>query len=203
MFVAMASPTAAIRFRNALTYGGLGLGIAAMAAAASRHRGAAGALIALAVIADTFDGRFARRFSRNSQGQDAAIGTQLDSLCDACTFGVAPVVCTIAVTSPGTAGPALWIAGAFYVAAAVTRLAFYNVTRLEIEGFVGLPVPVAALAWSSVLWATLQPTALAVVLLGAAIAMVAPWTIRRPAGAALAAFVLWPIVLGCLHLVAR
>jgi hypothetical protein len=60
-------------------------------------------------------------------------------------------------------------------------------------------VPVAALLWSSVLCMTRQPAALALVLLAAAGAMVAPWTIRRPTGPRLAVFVLWPLVVGLLH----
>jgi CDP-diacylglycerol--serine O-phosphatidyltransferase len=200
---AMTAPAAAIRLRNGLTYAGLGLGLAAMAAAGRGHLPAAGALIALAVIADTFDGRFARRFSRHDDGQESAIGAELDSLCDACTFGVAPVVCTLFSATRGatdiTGAAAMWIAGSLYVAAAVTRLAFYNATHLTIPGFIGLPVPVAALVWSSVLCMTQQPLALTVVLVTAACAMVAPWRIGRPTGAGLALFVLWPVLVGFLH----
>jgi CDP-diacylglycerol--serine O-phosphatidyltransferase len=195
----MTSPGAAIRLRNALTYAGLGLGLAAMAAAGRGHLAAAGALIALAVIADTFDGRFARRFSRPDDHQESAMGLELDSLCDACTFGVAPVVCTMITTTHLTSSAAMWIAGGMYVAAAVTRLAFYNTTHFTTPGFIGLPVPVAALLWSSVLCITRQPLALAVVLVAAAWAMVAPWRIRRPTGAGLAVFVLWPVLVGFFH----
>jgi phosphatidylserine synthase len=199
MFDVMTSPAVAVRLRNTVTYAGLGLGLAAMAAAGRGHQGSAGALVALAVIADTFDGRFARRFSRRDGREDASIGAELDSLCDACTFGVAPVICTVIANTGVPSGPALWVAGGLYVASAVTRLAFYNATHMTTPGFIGLPVPVAALVWSSALCVTRQPLALAAVLVVAAAAMVAPWRIARPTGAGLAAFVLWPVFVGLVH----
>ena len=68
--------------------------------------------------------------------------------------------------------------GSLYLAAAVTRLAFYNVTHDDVHGFIGLPAPVAALVWSSALCVTGSRLALAAVLVGAAVAMIAPW--RHP-----------------------
>ena len=56
----------------------------AIAAALSGHAGAAGGLIALSVIFDTFDGTFARLFARTPQQR--ALGAQLDSLSDAIAF---------------------------------------------------------------------------------------------------------------------
>ena len=67
---------------------------------------AAGALIALAAIADTFDGRFARLFAADA-GQ-VGLGAELDSLCDACTFGLAPVVCTAALAGAAPAIAWCW-----------------------------------------------------------------------------------------------
>jgi hypothetical protein len=53
------------------------------------HLGAAGALVALAVIATV---RWPFRTSVPARGLEPAIGVELGSLCDACTFGMAPVI---------------------------------------------------------------------------------------------------------------
>jgi CDP-diacylglycerol--serine O-phosphatidyltransferase len=187
----MTSPLRAFHPRNAVTYAALLLGTSAVAAALLGHTSTAGAFVAVAVIADTFDGRFARLFPANEL--QPAIGVELDSLCDSCTFGMAPVICTAAISSGNSAAPWIWLAGFLYLFSAVTRLAFYNVTHASVRGFVGLPVPVAALVWSSALCFTSSPTVLATVLVAGAIAMVGPWPIPRPTGAGLLLFALWPL----------
>lgn len=171
----------------------------------------AGLAVAIAVIADTFDGRFARRFG--SDPRRNALGTELDSLSDAIAFGIAPPLCSVLLLSPGsgTVGAVLWIAVFVHAACAVTRLASFNVdatagglaapTRRSGEGgFVGIPVPLAALIWSTAL--LVQPSAavtLGVILVTAA-AMVLPIPIPRPTGAGLALFVLWPLAVCLCHL---
>jgi CDP-diacylglycerol---serine O-phosphatidyltransferase len=186
------SPARAFRLRNAVTYAGLLLGMSATVAALNGEPATAGALIAMAVVADTFDGRFARVFT--SDPTEERLGVELDSLSDACTFGVAPVVCTVALAASGAAGALCWAGGFLYLTSAVTRLAFYNVTHDGVDGFIGLPAPVAALVWASALCFTDSSHVLAGVLAGAGVAMVAPWRIPRPAGAGLLVFALWPIV---------
>ena len=197
----MTSPACGFHPRNALTYAGLLLGLAAIAAAVSGRPAAAGALIALAAIADTFDGRFARLFPADA-GQ-VGLGAELDSLCDACTFGVAPVVCTAALAGAPPAIAWCWGTGCLYLGAAVTRLAFFNVSHERVQGFIGLPVPVAALLWSSVLCFTNRPIALAGVLAAAGVAMIAPVRIPRPTGARLLLFATWPIAVAAAHVAGR
>ena len=82
------SPLGAFHRANALTYVSLMTSIGAIAEAFHGSASAAGALIAAAVIADTFDGRFARLFQRSNG--ERALGVQLDSLSDAIAFGIAP-----------------------------------------------------------------------------------------------------------------
>jgi CDP-diacylglycerol---serine O-phosphatidyltransferase len=188
----MTSPLQAIHVRNTLTYAGLLLGCGAIYAALLDRAAVAGALISLAVIADTFDGRFSRLFTVT--GSEPAVGAELDSLCDACTFGIAPVVCTAALTMDAHPGPLVWMASFLYLMSALTRLAFYNVTHDVIRGFVGIPAPVAALIWSSTLYFSSNPAALSVVLLGTGIGMISPVRIPRPVGAGLALFALWPVI---------
>ena len=190
---ALASPLDAVHPSNALTYASLAAGFAAIAAALDGTTAGAGALVALAVLFDTFDGRFARLFARNEIQRQ--VGVQLDSLADAIAFGAAPVICTWLVSGP-------WFAtSVLYAACAITRLAFYNVSHEQREGFVGLPVPLAALIWSTVLlW---QSTAALTTIVAAvtAVAMVLPIPVPRPRGVGLAAFACWPLIVGVLHVV--
>ena len=68
------------------------------------------------------------------------------------------------------------------------------------DGFVGIPAPAAALAWSSAL--AFNPSVTTVTLLAAALgaAMIAPLTIPRPGRAGLTVFAAWPLVLLVVHL---
>ena len=194
------APFTAFHRANALTYASLIAAVAALAAAAGGHAPAAGALVALAVVADTFDGLFARRFARTEREQ--SFGVQLDSLSDAIAFGIAPSLCVVLLAPPPAApwvAIGWWLACATSAACAITRLAFYNVTRGSAHGFIGLPVPVAALIWSSVLLLEPDRGASAVVMLLTAAAMVAPLRLPRPTGVALGVFVLWPLAVILLH----
>lgn len=187
-----ASPLTAFHPSNALTYVSLVSAVGAMAGAIQGSAAAAGALIAVAVIADTFDGRFARSFQRTPDQQ--AFGTQLDSLSDAISFGAAPCVCMalLAQRDPTLIGPAWWPAFAAFATCAVTRLAFYNVTHGSSNGFIGLPVPVASLVWSSLLLVDPALGGSALLLATVAAAMVLPVRIPRPDGVGLALFCAWP-----------
>ena len=92
---APASPLRAFHASNLLTYASLVAGVGAIAFAARGNRSAAGALIAMSVVADTFDGRFAGLFRRTAMQRQ--VGVQLDSLSDAIAFGIAPAVCMAAL----------------------------------------------------------------------------------------------------------
>ena len=190
-------PLAAFHRANTLTYLSLFSGVAAIAAASHGNGAAAGALIALSVIADTFDGRFARLFERSDD--DRRIGMQLDSLSDAIAFGAAPAASFVllAPRGSGVIEVASWTAVGVFAACAIARLAFYNVTHEwrvhEADGFVGLPAPVAALLWSSLWLANPGPATSVAVLLAIAVGMILPVRIPRPRGAALALFALWPV----------
>jgi CDP-diacylglycerol--serine O-phosphatidyltransferase len=195
----VASPLGAFHRANALTYVSLMASVAAIAAAFRGSASAAGALIAVAVIADTFDGRFARMFERSAG--ERALGVQLDSLSDAIAFGIAPCLCMalLAPRGPVWVEAGWWIAAFTFAACAITRLAFYNVTQEEAHGFIGLPVPVAALIWSSVLLTSPGAGVATLVMLATAAAMVAPLRVPRPTGAGLALFAAWPLAVIVLH----
>ena len=192
----IASPIRAFHLANALTYVSLLAGVAAMACAANELAPATGALIALSVIADTFDGRFARLFDRT--GDELALGIQLDSLSDAIAFGIAPAICAgLLITDAGSwtlSAQVLWWASiAGYAACAITRLAFYNVTCESHSGFIGLPVPVAALIWATALLFAPGPATSVALFATTAALMVLPLPIPRPTGVGLAAFACWPL----------
>ncbi len=198
----MASPADPFDRRNLLTYLSLLCGVGAVAGASTSRAWTAGLAIAIAVIADTFDGRFARRFG--SDPRRNALGTELDSLSDAIAFGIAPPLCSVLLLNEGLSPVdlVLWIAVFVHAACAVTRLAAFNVDATEgpKRHFVGIPVPLAALIWSTAL--LVQPSAAetSLVILVTAAAMVLPIRIPRPTGAGLAVFVLWPVAVGIGHL---
>ena len=189
------SPMAVLDASNLLTYVSLLCGVAAVAAAVADRTSASGALLAAAVVFDTLDGRFARLFARTEMQR--AVGTQLDSLCDAIVFGMVPTAC-VAFLFQGV-GFGWWVAAFVYASCAVTRLAFYNVTHEQHDGFIGLPVPVAALIWASALVSQPSPAALTWVATLTAASMVLPLPIPRPRGAGLAAFLCWPLLVIAVH----
>lgn len=197
----MSAPIGDVHASNLLTYVGLAAALAAVAMAVERSSFAgAGALLAVAALADTFDGRFARRFPRTERQRQ--VGAQLDSLVDAIVFGLAPIVVAGALPGrrDGIAAAAWWAAAFCYVLATVTRLSFYNVDQDE-SRFVGVPTPAIALIWSTCLLWPVAWWAVPFVSSACAVVMVAPVIIPRPRGAALACFALWGVSLVALHTV--
>lgn len=102
---------------------------------------AAAVLVFLAMIFDMLDGRAARWAKQTSE-----FGAQLDSLCDAISFGVAPAFILIKF-SPDFHPRLLWSIAVLFVVCAILRLARFNVETDEEdthEFFSGLPSPAAA-----------------------------------------------------------
>ena len=105
-----------------------------------------GWLIFLAMIFDALDGYVARL-----SGTTSDFGAQLDSLCDAVTFGVAPGFLLVKMC-PRFAflhKEAVWIIAASFAACALLRLARFNVESGDEDDhatFSGLPSPAAAAA---------------------------------------------------------
>ncbi len=94
-------------------------------------------MLVIAVLADQLDGQFARML-----GQTSDIGKELDSLCDAISFGVAPMILiyNIYLNTLGSWGMAI---GLVLVSCSVYRLAKFNVLNVN-EHFLGIPTPVSA-----------------------------------------------------------
>jgi CDP-diacylglycerol--serine O-phosphatidyltransferase len=103
-----------------------------------------GWLIFLAMVFDGLDGYVARLSRAVSD-----FGTQLDSLCDLVTFGVAPAFLLVKMCPrfEYLHSQAVWIIAASYAACAALRLARFNVETSEDDEhmhFSGLPTPGAA-----------------------------------------------------------
>ncbi|MCI4567226.1 CDP-alcohol phosphatidyltransferase family protein [Lysobacter sp. CFH 32150] len=102
------------------------------------------ALIPLAFVFDTLDGRVARWRQSAS-----TLGRELDSLADVISFGVAPAALGYAC---GLQGGWDWIVLSYFVGCGVSRLARYNVTAEQLSGaegkvkyFEGTPIPTSLL----------------------------------------------------------
>lgn len=115
------------------------------------------------MVCDALDGRLAR-----ITGQTSEFGAQLDSLCDAVTFGIAPALLMLRTVQAelfpivgevdilpraAVAGRAVWFIAAVYASCAILRLARFNVenqpdlsSHME---FRGLPSPAAAMSVAS------------------------------------------------------
>ena len=92
--------------------------------------------IILAVLADSCDGRAARLL-----GVSGEFGKELDSLCDLCSFGVAPAI-LIYVYGLQELGVVGQVIAALYTFGGAMRLARFNVNAADVHGyFQGMPIP--------------------------------------------------------------
>ena len=105
--------------------------------------------LVLSGICDAFDGIVARS-KKNRTEDEKAFGIQIDSLCDAVAFGIAPALLCYHMGMNGPLGIAILCA---YSLCAVIRLAFFNVLegkRQQTEDgcnktYRGLPVTTASM----------------------------------------------------------
>jgi CDP-diacylglycerol--serine O-phosphatidyltransferase len=170
-----------------------GLTLMGLAAAINCVLLAMNQLVAYAVISlmvsglcDLFDGVLARRLSGNVAQRQ--FGARLDSIVDACSFGIAPVVLMYAAGLNHPVDVPLLL---LFASAAVWRLAYFDTVGLVTEGnvryFSGLPTTYVALFLPIVfLPGIVAPTWLRGTLLcgvaGLAFAMVSTVPIRKPSG---------------------
>lgn len=194
-------PAALFHTSNAITYLSLlGGFFAYLAAVVFKSWPLVGASMALSVLSDLFDGRFARLFSRTEIMRN--FGVQIDSLVDAVVFGAVPVLCIATLDPPSTHWEliALLAIGFFYNLCALTRLGFYNVFAAQTDDFIGLPTTQMGLAWALFVFArpSLYP-ALGFMIAGG-IAMVSGVPIPRPRNKAFALICAITLAVGLLHL---
>ncbi len=198
------------RFFNlpcAVTMSGLFFGLAsAVLSVSGQFRLAMVALIA-AGLSDLFDGFVARLLDLSDE--EKRFGEQLDSLVDACSFGMAPGL--FLVCRGFRSAPELALVG-FYLAAVVWRLAYFNAFAMEMthrdDTYRGLPVTFAALFFPLGYLIDLvrpdwvEPT-LAILAFGAACLMLSPLPVKKPRGKWYAVFAASAVIVTILFLTAR
>lgn len=166
-----------------LTLGNGTCGLAAIAVAVSdnllwseeQKLMVAGLLIFGGMLFDAFDGHAARMTNQSSE-----FGAQLDSLCDAITFGTAPAV-IVWRYSEVLPHRLAWAVGVLYTLCVLLRLARFNVETKEDsahDSFDGLPSPAAAGTLASLAIAVPHLTTLQTAEYSEQVQMAAAWSLR-------------------------
>jgi CDP-diacylglycerol--serine O-phosphatidyltransferase len=143
---------AVVLLPNGFTLGNLLFGVWAIVLASRGSFSQAGWMVVFGGIMDALDGRVARMTKTGS-----AFGVELDSLVDCITFGVAPafIMYFAVLNQEGSA----WLFSFIYIAAAVMRLARFNVEQggRAKNVFHGLPSPAAGITLASYVWFSQSP----------------------------------------------
>jgi CDP-diacylglycerol--serine O-phosphatidyltransferase len=132
---------------NGATLASLFFGVFAIVASSRSEFDTAARCIVAAGICDALDGRIAR-----ATGTGSRFGSELDSLVDAISFGLAPaMIMYFAVLNRNGWD---WIFAFLFVACAVIRLARFNVEQAgrAKKYFHGLPSPAAGMTLATYFW---------------------------------------------------
>ena len=132
---------------NGFTLASLFFGVFAIVAASRGEFDTAGLYVVVGGICDALDGRVAR-----ATGTGSRFGSELDSLVDAITFGLAPaMIMYFAVLNRNGWD---WIFAFLFTACAVIRLARFNVEQAgrAKKYFHGLPSPAAGMTLATYYW---------------------------------------------------
>ena len=137
---------------SGLTLANLFCGIFAIISASRGQFDFAGLLIVLGGVADALDGRVAR-----ATGSGSRFGSELDSLVDIVTFGVAPALIMYFAILNRDGWE--WLIPFLYVVCAAVRLARFNVEQAgrAKRYFHGLPSPAAGLTLATYYWFSQTP----------------------------------------------
>ncbi|HEX3555400.1 MAG TPA: CDP-diacylglycerol--serine O-phosphatidyltransferase [Thermoanaerobaculia bacterium] len=129
------------------TMGNMVLGFYAMILGLHEHFRMAAAMVFLAGLLDSVDGRIARL-----TGTESEFGREYDSLADVITFGAAPALLAY-LWGLEDLSPDTWLLSVFFMVCCATRLARFNVQSKTTDSrfFVGLPTPAAAFCICSIL----------------------------------------------------
>jgi CDP-diacylglycerol--serine O-phosphatidyltransferase len=160
---------------NFLTCSNLIFGFLAMVAAYQGAFMAAALLVFTAMVADGLDGRVARYFGVSSE-----FGKELDSLCDAGSFGVVPAFLAYVYMLKDFGWLGAVIAAAFATCGAL-RLARFNVMTGVVKGyFLGLPIPAAGCTVATFVMTGLKPPEWLFALMVAVFAYLMVSTVKYP-----------------------
>ena len=143
---------AVIILPNGFTLASLFFGIFAIVAASRSEFDTAGLYVVFGGLCDALDGRVAR-----ATGTGSRFGSELDSLVDAITFGLAPaMIMYFAVLNRNGWD---WIFSFIFTACAVIRLARFNVEQAgrAKKYFHGLPSPAAGMTLATYYWFSQTP----------------------------------------------
>jgi CDP-diacylglycerol---serine O-phosphatidyltransferase len=137
---------------SGLTLANLFCGVFAMISASRNQLDLAGLLIVLGGVADALDGRVAR-----ATGSGSRFGSELDSLVDVISFGLAPAMIMYFAVLNREGWD--WLVVFFYVACAAIRLARFNVEQAgrAKRYFHGLPSPAAGMTLATYYWFSQTP----------------------------------------------
>ncbi|HJQ12331.1 MAG TPA: CDP-diacylglycerol--serine O-phosphatidyltransferase [Gemmatimonadaceae bacterium] len=143
---------AVIILPNGFTLASLFFGIFAIVSASRSEFDTAGLYVVFGGLCDALDGRVAR-----ATGTGSRFGSELDSLVDAITFGLAPaMIMYFAVLNRNGWD---WIFSFIFCACAVIRLARFNVEQAgrAKKYFHGLPSPAAGMTLATYYWFSQTP----------------------------------------------
>jgi len=180
---------------NALTMLGLASAITCMLLAINQRIAFAVIALMISGFCDLFDGVVARLLSKNAEQRQ--FGSRLDSIVDACSFGLAPVVLLYCSGLNHVAHYPLLV---MFAASAVWRLAYFDTVGLKREckfpSFAGLPTTYVALLLPAaflpgLLGKAWLPISLVVAGILLALAMVSTFPVRKPSGKL---YVLFPAI---------
>jgi len=137
---------------NGLTLANLFFGVFAIVSASRGDFDGAARYIVFGAVADTLDGRIARATNSGSK-----FGSELDSLVDAISFGLAPALVMYFAVLNNTGWD--WIFCFLFTACAVVRLARFNVEQAgrAKTHFTGLPSPAAGMTLATYYWFSQTP----------------------------------------------
>ncbi len=137
---------------SGLTLANLFCGVYAIVSASRGQFDLAGLLVVLGGVADALDGRVAR-----ATGSGSRFGSELDSLVDIVSFGLAPAMIMYFAVMNREGWD--WLVVFLYVACAAIRLARFNVEQAgrAKRYFHGLPSPAAGLTLATYYWFSQTP----------------------------------------------
>ena len=137
---------------SGLTLANLFCGVFAIVSASRGQFDLAGFLVVLGGCADALDGRVAR-----ATGSGSRFGSELDSLVDIISFGLAPAMIMYFAVMNRDGWD--WLVVFFYVACAAIRLARFNVEQAgrAKRYFHGLPSPAAGMTLATYYWFSQTP----------------------------------------------
>lgn len=160
---------------NLLTCSNLVLGFLAITAAYHGQFTLAALLVFAAMVADGLDGRAARYFGVSSE-----FGKELDSLCDAGSFGVVPAFLAYVYMLQELGWAGALLCAAFAVCGA-WRLARFNIMTGSVKGyFLGLPIPAAGCTVATFVMTGFKPPLWIFALLVAVFAYLMVSTVKYP-----------------------